>query len=392
MRVLNAHSYYLQPGGEDTEFEQETALLRSHGHEVYEYIERNERVHSLSPTALAVQTVWSRPSFNALSAEIRRFHPDLVHFHNIFPLISPSAYYASHALKVPVIQTLYNPRLICPAASFYRNGRLCTDCIGRFPWPGVLHACYHHSRSETLVVVAMLASHRWLGTWAEKVSKFLVATAFYRDLFVRGGLPARKIAVKPNFVLSDPGYERGAFDGEYALFVGRLDPEKGVRTLLRAWQKLTIPLVIRGEGQLEEETRQFIEENGLSHITIVSRLAHHDLAHLMRRARFLVWPSEGYYETFGLAAAESYAAGVPVIASGIGVMKEMVRDFETGLHFAPADANDLAVKAQWLWNHPDEGLRMGANARREYENSFTSERNYQLLIRIYTQVLGKELP
>ncbi len=386
MRILIAHNYYQQPGGEDVEFRQEVELLRAHGHDVHEYVEDNRRIPAMAPLSLALQTIWSWTSYRALASKLKSVRPDVVHFHNTFPLISPSAYYASRATGVPVIQSLYNPRLMCPAASFYRDGRLCTDCLARLPWPGVVHACYHGSRTQTLVITKMITVHRLLATWNRLVDRFLVATDFYRQLYMRGGLKPGKIVIKPNFVASDPGQSGGAADGEYALFVGRLEPQKGVPTLLRAWRQLDIPLLIRGSGQLEQETRQYIEAHALRHVRMIDRLSAQELAGYMRRARFLVWPSEGYYETFGLVAAESYAAGVPVVASRIGIMNEIVLDQETGLHFTAGDAEDLANKSRWLWQNPRESIRMGVNARREYEQKYTPDRNYESLMRIYSDV------
>ncbi len=389
MRILVAHNYYLQPGGEDTEFLAETALLRAHGHEVTEYVERNERIAAANQLSIAVQTVWSWSSYRKILTAIRTARPEIAHFHNTFPLISPAAYYACRRSGIPVIQTLHNPRLVCPAASLYRDGRLCTDCVGRLPWPGVLHRCFHNSRAQTLVVAAMLVTHRWLRTWDAVVSAYLVPTEFYRNLFVLGGLPAEKLVVKPNFVVAsepDPAIARN--NGKYALFVARLDPEKGVRTMLNAWRTLKIPLKIRGSGQLEKESQRYVQEHGLEHVQIVRRLSKADLWTLIGGARFLVWPSEGYYEAFGLSAVECYAVGIPVVASRIGVMTEIVRDGETGLLFNPGDPQDLAAKAQWLWDHPEESKRMGQNARREYELKYTPERNYQMLMSIYEKALA----
>ncbi len=391
MRILVAHNYYLQGGGEDTAFRAERALLRSRGHQVIEYIDDNTRIARASRLSVAAQTIWSWSSYQRIMDLIHSGRPEIAHFHNIFPLISPAAYYACRRAGVPVIQTLYNPRLICPAASLYRNGGLCTDCLGRMPWPGVVHGCYHQSRSQTLVVASMLVAHRFLGTWNAVVGRYLVATEFYRDLCVRGGLPKEKLVIKPNFIASDPGLQPPEKMGEHALFVARLDPEKGVRTMLKAWVNLKIPLIIRGEGQLEKETLQFIRDRKLDHIKVIGRLSNDELVRLVKGARFLVWPSEGYYETFGFSAVECYAAGIPVVASRIGVMNEIVRDGETGLLFNPGDPDDLVAKAQWLWDRPEESRRMGLRARREYEQKYTPERNYQMLIEIYSKAIAEKV-
>ena len=167
---------------------------------------------------------------------------------------------------------------------------------------------------------------------------YVVFTEFYRDLFVRHGLPSDKIVIKPHFVSPDPGM-RCACDGDYALFIGRLDAEKGIRTVMRAWKQLGgVPLKIRGGGRLLQETLRVCRDSGLGKVEFVDWLPENEMLAVVKKARFLVWPSEGLYETFGLVAAEAFACGVPVIASGIGAMAEMVKDGRTGLHFRPGDA------------------------------------------------------
>jgi glycosyltransferase involved in cell wall biosynthesis len=393
LKVLLVHNFYQQNGGEDTVFASEGELLREKGHEVIEYIEHNDRIRAMSKLDVAAQTLWSRYSYNRILDILKKEKPDIAHFHNTFPLISPSTYFACRSAGIPVIQSLDNPRLLCPSANFYRNGTLCQDCLGKtYPWPGVLHGCYHHSRLQTAVVATMLSTHRWINTWNSKVDYYLVATEFYKSKFIKGGLPADKIIVKPHFIYPDPQSRPEKHYGDYALFIGRLDPEKGIRPMLQAWKVLSdIPLKIRGDGQLGEEIRDFIKTNDFNNIKVVERLSKPELTYLIKNARFLVWPSEGYYETFGYVAVENFSCGVPVIASGIGVPREIVRDGITGMHFNPGDHSDLAAKVRWAWDHPVEMIKMGRNARQEYEEKYTADRNYQLLIGIYQKAIQNNL-
>ena len=361
MKILFVHNYYKQKGGEDTVFESDVSLIRSKGHEVYTYIEDNEKIDSMPRIKVAFDTIWSHSSYHRMKETIQKISPDIVQFYNTFPLVSPSAYYACLDYQIPVIQYLFNPRLLCPAASLYRNQELCTDCVGKIPpWPGILHGCYHHSRLHTLIVGSMVTFHHVIGTWHSTVDFYLSATEFYRNLYIEGGLPSEKIIVKPNYIFYDPKTDIADAKGEYVLFIARLDPEKGVKTMMNAWKNLNIPLKIRGSGQLEGYVRDIIRLNKASKIEIISRLNAKELIILRKTARFFIWPSEGYYETFGLAAVECFAQGVPVIASNIGVMAEIVKDGETGLLFRPGDSADLAAKAQWLWDHPEEFCSHGA--------------------------------
>ena len=391
MRILKVHNYYTQSGGEDTVFQAETALLRSRGHEVIEYLESNQRIEAMSKASVALQTLWSHSSYRKFKDFLGDARPDVVHFHNTFPLISPSAYYACQELGIPVVQTLDNQRLICPAASFYRNGKLCLDCLGKTPpWPGVFHACYHDSHLHSAVVASMLTLHRWLGTWRTKVDAFLCSTDFYRNLFVQAGFPSDKLVVMPHFVQQQHRPDLTAKTGNYALFVGRLDPEKGVNTLLEAWRLLDIPLKIRGSGRLDKTAREFVRRHGMDNIEFVARMEEKELSNLIGNARFLIMPSEGYYETFGLVIIEAYARGVPVVASNIGVVPEVVTDRQTGLCFEPGNPHDLAEKARWMWEHPLEANMMGRNGLNTYRERFTEDRCYKTLIEVYERLANSK--
>jgi len=388
MKILTVHNYYQQPGGEDEVFEAETELLREKGHEIIHYIDSNKRIEKMSRVSTAVNTLWSKNAKGKMTKLLKSAKPDIVHFHNTFLLTSPSAYYACNEAQVPVVQSLHNPRLLCPSANLYRDGSVCEDCVGKtIPLPGVMHGCYRNSRTQTAVVAAMLTLHRWLKTWRDKVDAYIVFTEFYKNKFIEGGLPSEKIFLKPHFISPDP-HCRGGGPGEYALFIGRLDREKGIPTLLEAWQDVgEVPLKIRGDGDLLEFVEDTIGKNSLHSIDIVGRLSSEELFNLIKNARFLVWPSEGYYETFGLVAIEAFACGVPVIASRIGTLAENVKDGYTGLHFNPGDAKDLCSKVKWAWDNPEKMMEMGKNARNEYESKYTPEKNYQMLLEIYERTI-----
>jgi glycosyltransferase involved in cell wall biosynthesis len=400
------HNRYQQPGGEDVVFGAEAAMLASARHHVVPYVVQNESISTRGAwesVKLSARTVWSREDYREIKVLLRRERPDVAHFHNTFPLISPAAYYACREAGVPVVQTLHNYRLLCPAATFRQNGRICEKCVSGGLFNGVLHGCYRGSRAATAATSLMLGTHRWLGTWNELVDCFIALTQFSRRKFIEGGLPAEKIAVKPNFVSPDPlqdcsggvptaglrtdvGGPRPLLGKEYALYVGRLAFGKGARTLLRAWQKTTVPLLIAGEGPLRQELENFAANQGLSGVSILGRLAPDRLIPLMRGARFLLVPSE-WYEAFPLTISEAFACGVPVIASRLGAMQEIVEDGRTGLQFTPGDADDLAAKVEWSWTHPEQMQAMGCAARSEYEAKYTAERNYQMLMEIYQTVL-----
>ena len=381
MKCLLVHNSYQQAGGEDRVFEAEAALLESFGHDVVRFTMHNDQVNELGRMELARATIWNRSSYREIHAILRRERPEIFHAHNTFPLISPAVYHAARVEGVPVVQTLHNYRLVCPNALLFREEHVCEECLlARSPIPGVIHACYRNSRAATGVVAAMLTVHRALGTWTRLVDVFIALSEFSREKYIKGGLPAGKIVVKPNFIHPDPGEREAA--GSYALFVGRLTLDKGVRALLAAWERVgnKIPLKIVGDGPLAEEVREAAER--LVGVEWLGSQPRESVLALMKHAVFLVIPSL-WYEAFGVVIAEAYGVGLPVIASNLGSMSMLIRPGYTGLHFRPGDAADLAAQVEWAIAHPAEMEVMGTHARHEYETLYAADRNYDLLLQVY---------
>jgi glycosyltransferase involved in cell wall biosynthesis len=381
MRILVAHNFYKQPGGEDQCLAAELAMLRAHGHEVIEYCLHNDSIDSMSRWRVAAGTTWSRSAYREIRELLRARRPQVAYFINTFPLISPAAYYAARAEGVPVVQALHNFRLLCPNALLFRNGRVCEDCLGKsVPWPSVVHKCYRASHAASAAVATMLATHRALGTWQDAVDVYIALTEFSRQKFIEGGLPAEKIVVKPNFIYPDPG--PGSGKGGYALFVGRLSGEKGVATLLRAWKELgtSVPLKIVGDGPLEGIVADAATKN--TAIQWLGRQSLDEVYALIGEAMFLVLPSE-CYEQFPRVVGEAFAKGTPLLASNLGAMAQLVDSGRTGLHFEPGNAAEMAAKARRLLAAPDKLLEMRQAARQEYEEKYTAESNHQALMAIY---------
>ncbi len=390
MKILLIHNSYQQPGGEDVIFEQERLLLECAGHRVLTYRRSNSEIKNssnLRRPALLKQIVWAKDSQQEVAELLRHEKPQIAHVHNTFMMVSPSVYAACQEARVPVIQTLHNYRLLCPAATFCRSGKVCEECAEHSLLRAVYHGCYRQSRPATAAVAFMLALHRMRGTWTRMVDCYIAPTEFVRETFIRWGLPAHKIIVKPHFVHPDPGNRNGP--GEYALFVGRLSAEKGVGTLLAAWQSLQnrFPLVIVGDGPLRAELEAEVMRHRLHNVSVLGQLPREKTLRVMLGARFLVFPST-CYETFGTTIAEAYACGTPVISSRLGATEEILVDGRTGLFFAPGDSEELALKVEWAWAHPEQMGQMGKNARREYESKYTAEKNYSILMQIYERVLA----
>jgi glycosyltransferase involved in cell wall biosynthesis len=390
MKIAVIHNSYQQAGGEEVAFVQERELLQRAGHQIVSYCRSNDEVRQCSGLkrfGLLKQIVWAADTRRDVASLLRAEKPQVVHIHNSFVMISPSVYAACQDAGVPVVQTLHNYRLLCPAAAFFRGDKVCEECAEHSLWRSVRYGCYRDSRTETGAVALMLAVHRGLRTWTRMVHCYVALTEFARQKFVQGGLPPEKVVVKPNFVPRDPGKNEGK--REYALFVGRLSGEKGLKTLLRAWESLRhrLPLVLVGDGPLGAEISAEVGRRSLSNIVLRGRLTRDQSLAAMKGARFLILPSE-CYENFPLTIAEAFASGVPVICSRLGAMQEIVDDGRTGLHFSPGHAGDLAAKVEWAWAHPDRMTAMGREARAEYESRYTPERNYQRLMAIYERAVA----
>lgn len=382
MKVLLCHAYYQQQGGEDLSFEAEARLLESRGHEVIRYTLRNDIISQMNPLVVAWKTIWNARVKRDVSRLLRDSRPDVMHCTNTFPLLSPAVYYAAREAGVPVVQSLRNYRMMCPAALFLRDGRVCEDCLGkRVPWPAIKHGCYRESRAASAVVSALLALHRQAGTWRKAVTLYFTPSEFARTKHIEGGLPASRIRVKPNFLDPDPGPGTGA--GGYALFVGRLSPEKGLDTLISAWRDLPdVPLRIVGDGPLGDQLRRSVQAS--PQIQLIGRCSPKDVLGLMAEASFLVMPSI-WYETFGRTIIEAYACGTPVIVSRMGSMAELVREGETGFTFEPGNARDLVTKVRHLLTDQPQLTRMRQAARQEYLDRYTAERNHGLLLDLYAE-------
>jgi glycosyltransferase involved in cell wall biosynthesis len=332
----------------------------------------------MSRVALAGQTVWSSRTEVDIAKWVADFRPDVIHVHNTLPLISPSLYQAADKASVPVVQTLHNFRMLCPQAMFLRDKKVCEDCLGKLPWRGVVHGCYRGSRVQSAVIGGMLVLHRALGTYRHKVTRYIALNEFSRNKFIVGGLPAERIVVKPNFVDVPAGDEELRQGG---LFVGRLSAEKGIDVLKQAMEQVpAFHLNVIGSGP---------EEAALCTHSNIQRLGfmpRDQIFRYMQKASYLLMPSI-CYENFPLTLVEAFACGLPVIASRIGAMAELIEDGKTGLLFEPGSAEDIAKKIAWAEANPEAMAAMGKYSRNVYEAKYTPERNYTQMMAIYMDAI-----
>ena len=400
MKILLIHNSYAQPaGGEDAVFEAESALLRSHGHQVIQFTGSNKEILEKGRFA-ALQSLFSSVYNHQVYREVKdlcdREKPAVVHIHNFWFALSPALHSACHDSCIPVVQTLHNFRLVCLGALLVRNGRVCRDCVGKTTWRGIFHRCYNHSLLLSSFLHRMVRNRERLYC---NTDVFIALSDFGRDVYVEGGMPAEKLLDKPNFVPDVDVADAAPRTSTHVLYVGRLSKEKGVDVLINAWTMLSArfnegaaakaSLTVLGEGPEKEwliKSSDVCSE--LKRVVVEGHLEKQEVVNKMAESGFLVFPSV-WYEGMPMTMLEAYACGLPIVASRMGAMQEIVSEGETGLLFEPGNAEDLAEKMGWMLTHPDECRRMGANARREYEEKYSPEKNYQMLKQIYQTAISR---
>ena len=381
------HNYYQQPGGEDQSFLAESGLLSTFGHDVTRYTVHSNKVQQLGKARAAMYTFWNPASFREIVKLVKNNHIQVVHFQNTFPLISPAAYYAVQSAGGAVVQALRNYRMTCVNGLLYRDGSVCELCVGRFaPTAGILHRCYRDSLAGSAVVTGMVSAHKLIGTYRRQVDLFVATSEFVKHKHVEAGLEATQIAVKPNVVAPDPGVGEGK--GSYALYVGRLTDEKGVRTLLKTWDsgQVKLPLKIVGEGPLRAEVERVASRN--ADIQYLGPLSLTQTYELMGDARVLIVPSE-WHEPFGRVVIEAFAKGTPVIAARMGGLTELVTAGHTGELFRAGDSEDLTEKIMTLTASSEHLASLRRNCRRAYLSEYAPERNHELLMDIYQEAIRR---
>ncbi|MGW1749451.1 glycosyltransferase [Streptomyces sp. NPDC002092] len=395
MHILVVHNRYAsaQPSGENKVVDQEVELLRAAGHRVEVFERRSDDIGAMSllgKVAVPLRVPWNPAVRTELAAKLRTERPDVVHVHNVFPLLSPAVLAACADAGVPAVATLHNYTQVCPPGTLQRDGRPCTECVGStVPLPAVRHGCYRGSRLATVpLAVSMSANRR---RWWSGVERFFCISAAQRDTLVRAGMPAERLAVKHNFV-PDPG-DRRAGEGEHLLYLGRLAEAKGVRLLMAAWDELAasggvgVPLVIAGTGPLEPEVTAWAA--GRDDVRYVGLLDTAECQKAIAQSVAVVAPST-WLEAFGLVVVEAMAAGVPVVAAGHGAFVELVEDGVTGLLHQPGESASLASCIRRIAAEPDGNREMGRAARLRYEQGFSPAVGLDRLVDEYrTAIAGR---
>lgn len=381
MRILILHSRYLSgpASGENSVVDDETRLLQRNGHTVTSWTPEPETGTTLKTVATAGRAVWGFSSAERVRRLIRSHRPDVVHVHNLFPTLSP-AVLRTAAEYVPVVATLHNYRLMCLPSTFIRDGRTCEDCLGRVPWPGVVHRCYRGSMAGSVVLGTSVTLHRIAGSY-DRVALFLAVSTFLRRKHLEAGLSPERLLVKPNFSWPMP---RRDGPGEVFLYLGRLSPEKGVETILRAWRPGLGTLIVAGSGP-EDGRLKAMAPSGVVFLGAVDGSA---VPGLLQRARALLLPSN-WYEGQPRVVLEAYAAGVPVLASDVGGLPEIVEDSRSGFLLPRTDPEAWTAAIQKLLSD-QEAVRLGQRGWQLWRERFSPERGLEGLEQAYQRAIATE--
>jgi glycosyltransferase involved in cell wall biosynthesis len=373
------HSRYLSGpvSGENRVVRDEARLLRSSGHRVELWTPSPEELAGPRLIRAGFRAIRSRAAATEAERLVRSLEPDVVHVHNLFPMLSPEVLPVV-GRHVPVVMTLHNYRLLCLPANFLRDGQVCELCMGRVPWRGVVHRCYRGSSLQSAALATSIGLHRAIESF-ESVELNLPVSRFVREKYLEAGFPPERLRVKPNFAWESAS-RSGA--GDYFLFAGRLSPEKGLATLLELdWPALG-RLVVAGDGpQLEE-----LERRPRAGVELVGELPPDELSKLLAGARALLVPSL-WYEGAPRAVLEAFAAAVPVVASRIGGLPELVEHSVSGLLPPPGDALAWEAALGRLLDD-EESLRLGQGARRAWSARYSPSVALPALERAYRHAIG----
>ncbi len=391
MKVLQIHTPYRFEGGEDKIVEQEAAQLRLRGHEVVQHHVPNPTGQLATIGALATSP-WNRQAARDVKAVVSRVEPDVAHLHNTWFRLSPSVPQMIHDLGVPLAMTLHNYRLLCVNPNLLRDGRVCEDCVGKTLWRGVVHRCYRESAALSAVAAASVTMGRVRNTWTGAIDRYIAPSAFVAGKLTAGGVPTSKIVVKPHGA-PDPGPRAAPpSESKVVLYVGRLSPEKGVRPLMDAWAAARVSgltLSIVGEGPL----RASLEGLHVPGVSFLGARGPDEVRSLMLSARALVFPSI-CYEGAPVVVTEALAAGLPVMAGGLGSAGQIAQQVGAGWVAVSMSGSSWVTALARLGN-PEFVDAGGGGARELYEAEYTLEHTTTGLLGVYAEAImaaGRSVP
>lgn len=384
-RILMVHNYYQIPGGEDTVVANEIQMLKKYDHHVVFYSRDNSELKKMSKFQklfLPINTIFNFRTYRDIKKIIKQEKIDIVHVHNTLNLISPSVYYAALSRGVPVVQTVHNFRLLCPGATFYRDGHICEDCVEKGLWCAIKHNCYRNSKWQTLACVINTRFHRMIGIYGK--INYICLTDFNREKLLKlRQIKADKVFVKPNFVESIQPFISGEKRKNQFVFSGRLDKLKGIDLLLKAWKEMgeqAPKLVVCGTGPMEEWCRKFVKKNEIN-VELWGFVPNEDVKRLIANSKALILPTR-LYEGFPMSIVEAYSVGTPIICSDLGNVKSIVTEGISGFKFEINNPQEISFAMRKVIEYKN----IYKTTLENYYQYYTEAKNYDFLINIYKQL------
>ncbi len=399
-RLLAINNYFYRRGGAEAVFFDHMEMFRRLDWDVVPFAMQHGRnepspwsayfvseIEFGEPASLArrvgqaASVIYSFEARRRLKALIERTQPAVAHAHNVYHHLSPAIFATLRAAGVPTVLTLHDLKIACPAYKMLRQGQVCEDCRGGHVFNVLRHRCIKGSTLLSAVILAETLTQTVLGLYRDKVDRFVVPSAFYRDKLAEWGWPRERMVHIPNFI-DVTGYAQRWDESDYFVFAGRLAPEKGLDTLIRATALAGQRLVIAGTGPEEAALRRLAETTGAD-VRFAGYLAGEALHRLIGQSLALVLPSE-WYENAPISLLEAYALGRPVIGTAIGGIPEMIRPGETGLLTPPAAAECLATAlADMATLSPATRAGMGTAGRAWVADAFSAARYRQGMLDLY---------
>jgi glycosyltransferase involved in cell wall biosynthesis len=384
-RVLVVHNQFQHLGGEDFTAHAEIELMRSRGAHVETLVyDSNDPGLVRRVKRRPDELVFNRGAYRDIRQIVQREKIEVVHCHNLWPMIGPSAYWAAKHEGVALVQTVHDFRAGCLQGQLLRGGQICEQCRPGWHLNGIRFGCYRGSYVQSVALGVAQTINAIRRVWS--LPTLYIAPSQFVQAKLRGwGISEGRIVVKPHFVTQDPGFSRA--ERNVAVFVGRLSQEKGLQTVLDVWNPDWVPLVIIGDGPQRVDLEQQVRRLGKPNVQFAGRKTPAEVEAFLRGACFLILPSITY-ETFGRVLIEAYAHGVPVLASRLGATPEIVEDGRTGLLFNAHDRFDLSAKLAQMAADPQQSASMRWPARLAFEQRYSAAANAESLLSAYQRAVG----
>jgi len=371
MKILQIHNKYIYYGGEDTVVDEEAVLLKKNNNQVFQLFRDNKKeIITFSDKIKAlINLPYSKNSINIINEKLLEIeHPDIVHIHNIFPLWTYSILEALNKKNIPIVMTLHNYRLVW-------------DKLNLFDKKIFLYGGYKNSAIKTFFISRLMNNKKKL---LNHIDKFIALTEFAKQEYIEAGIPQEKLVIKPNFLSKKKVEIKKIEEKDGAIFASRLSKEKGILTLINAWEDIQLKIKIFGDGPLLDGLK---EEN--SNIKFFGNLSRDLIIDEIKKAKFLIFPSE-WYECMPMTILEAFREGTLVLASNIGSIKSIIKDKHNGVLFNSGDHNDIRKKVEWVLNNPEKCNKIVENALNDFNEKYTNEINYQKLTEIYKDIIHKK--